>query len=297
MLLMERILVLGIDGFLGNRFFHYPQTKYNLIGTSRRESSVDDSRVIFFEGADFSSLAKILDKIKPSIVLNFIAITNVDFCEQHADISNVINNLLPSHLAIYTHEMGIKLIHLSTDHFQSEANVPRTEFTNVWSVNSYGKSKLDAEVNILEKDKNAVIIRTNFFGLETSHINKKLLSDIKTQLEDESNFFGFTDVIFSPVSIDTLIPIIYKLIEFDVKGVINISSNESISKFHFAQLVAIGLYISPDKVKPKSISSHNLLSKRPSYLALDNSKVKQILNLELPSLHAMIANELKRYVH
>lgn len=292
---MNSILVLGVDGFLGNRLFHFVHEKYNVLGTSRRPSTVDGYKVIYFDANNVDAIAKILEKYQPSVVINCIAITDVDFCEKNVESCNVLNNLLPSHLAFYTNQMGIKLIHISTDHFQSELNEPRTEFTKVWAVNNYGKTKFDAENNIMAKDRDALIIRTNFFGFEANNKKVKLLSNIKERLESGLNFTGFTDVVFSPVSINTLIPLIYKLIEVDVKGIINISCNESVSKFQFAQSVAIALNISLKKVIPESIFSHNLLSKRPNYLALDNLNLRRTLDSEIATLDAMIADELKLY--
>ncbi len=292
---MTSILVLGVDGFLGNRFFHFEQEKYNILGTSRRPNTIDNYKVIFFDATSVDSIAEILEKYRPSIVINCIAITDVDFCEQNVESCDILNNLLPSNLAFYTNQMGIKLIQISTDHFQSELSEPRTEFTKVWAVNNYGKSKFDAENNVMAKNENALIIRTNFFGFEANHKNLKLLSNIKRRLESGLNFSGFTDVIFSPISINTLIPLIYKLIKVDAKGIINISCNESVSKFRFAQLVAVALNFSLEKVIPQSISSYGLLSKRPNYLALDNSNLKRTLDLEIATLDAMIADELKMY--
>ena len=292
---MKSILVLGVDGFLGNRFFHFVHEKYNVIGTSRRPSTIDGYNVIYFDANNVDAIAEILKKYRPSVVINCIAVADVDFCEKNIESCNVLNNLLPSHLAFYTNQMGIKLIHISTDHFQSELNEPRTEFTKVWAVNNYGKTKSDAENNIMAKDRDALIIRTNFFGFEANHKKVKLLSNIKERLESGSNFTGFTDVVFSPVSINTLIPLIYKLIEVDVKGIINISCNEAVSKFRFAQLVAIAINISLEKVIPESIFSHSLLSNRPNYLALDNLNLRRTLGLEIATLDAMIADELKLY--
>lgn len=292
---MNRILVLGVDGFLGKRFFHFTNDKYNMLGTSRRPSVVDDYKVIYFDATNVDAVAEILEKYQPSVVINCIAQTDVDFCEKNIESCNILNNYLPSYLAFYTNKMQIKLIHISTDHFQSQLNEPRTEYTQVWGVNNYGKSKLNAESNIMAKDKNALIIRTNFFGFEANHKKVKLLSNIKERLENGSNFTGFTDVIFSPVSINALIPIIHKLIEVNAKGIINISCNESVSKFRFAQLVAIALNISIEKVIPERIFSHRHLSNRPNYLALDNSNLRRTLGLEILSLDAMIADEVKLY--
>ena len=291
---MSKILVLGADGFLGNRFFDFQQKKFKLLGTSRKKLPFESSSFVYFEAADFNSISEILETFRPRIVLNCIA-TNVDSCELNAQNCNLVNTIFPSHLASYTYKLGIKLIHLSTDHYQSDLNEPRTEFTQVRAVNNYGKSKLDAELLIQKENKDALIIRTSFFGYELGNKNMMLLSNIKYKLDSGLNFIGFTDSIFSPVSVNVLILLIYRLIEIDAKGIINISSNEAVSKLRFAQLVAAGLNLPVERIKPQSISSAGLFSKRPNYLALDNSLLKEILNVEMTSLDAMIIDELKLF--
>ena len=291
---MSKILVLGADGFLGNRFFDFQQKKFKLLGTSRKKLPFESSSFVYFEAADFNSISEILETFRPRIVLNCIA-TNVDSCELNAQNCNLVNTIFPSHLASYTYKLGIKLIHLSTDHYQSDLNEPRTEFTKVRAVNNYGRSKLDAELLIKKENRDALIIRTNFFGYELGNKNMMLLSNIKYKLDSGLNFIGFTDSIFSPVSVNVLILLIYRLIEIDAKGIINISSNEAVSKLRFAQLVAAGLNLPVERIKPQSISSAGLFSKRPNYLALDNSLLKEILNVEMTSLDAMIIDELKLF--
>ena len=292
---MSKILVLGADGFLGNRFFDFQQKKFKLLGTSRKTHSFESSGFVYFEATNFTSISEILETLRPRIVLNCIAATNVDSCEQNAQNCNLVNTIFPSHLASYTYKLGIKLIHLSTDHYQSDLNEPRTEFTKVRAVNNYGRSKLDAELLIKKENRDALIIRTNFFGYELGNKNMMLLSNIKHKLDSGLNFIGFTDSIFSPVSVNVLILLIYRLIEIDAKGIINISSNEAVSKLRFAQLVAAGLNLPVERIKPQSISSAGLFSKRPNYLALDNSLLKEILNVEMTSLDAMIMDELKLF--
>ena len=291
---MSKILVLGADGFLGNRFFDFQQKKFKLLGTSRKKLPFESSSFVYFEAADFNSISEILETFRPRIVLNCIA-TNVDSCELNAQNCNLVNTIFPSHLASYTYKLGIKLIHLSTDHYQSDLNEPRTEFTKVRAVNNYGRSKLDAELLIKKENRDALIIRTNFFGYELGNKNMMLLSNIKHKLDSGLNFIGFTDSIFSPVSVNVLILLIYRLIEIDAKGIINISSNEAVSKLRFAQLVAAGLNLPVERIKPQSMSSAGLFSKRPNYLALDNSLLKEILNVEMTSLDAMIIDELKLF--
>jgi dTDP-4-dehydrorhamnose reductase len=290
---MEKVLVLGADGFLGKRLLLFERLGVYLKGTSRKIN--ENQNLFFLDANDIKSVYNFLKHNKPRIVINCIGCANVDLCEKDSTYVKKINTTLPAELASITSELGIKLVHISTDHYKSKVDKPRTEATEVWAINEYGRSKIEAEEEIKRVNKNALIIRTNFFGHELNGGNLKLLSNIKKSLESETNFTGFSDVYFSPVSIGELIKALFNLIEINASGIINVASNEVISKFEFAKLVARCLQIPESKIISTSISKSNLTSPRPNYLALDNSLYKKLVNLNIKDIDAMIADELSLY--
>lgn len=290
---MDRILVFGAGGFLGSRLFGWKLNDYKFIGTVRKQVSNEINDTVYFNALDTNKLRLLVEEVNPSIIFNCIALTDVDNCESEPDLADTLNSTFPFELAKISYEMQIKFIHFSTDHFESNDFIPRKENSRVWSINKYGASKLKGEENIKKINSNALIIRTNFFGYEIYTNN--LLSKIKNTLESGDSFGGFSDVYFSPVSISELINATFNLVKINVSGNINIASNETISKFDFAKLVARNLNISESKITPTFISKSNLLTARPNYLALDNSLYKKMVNLNLKSIDAMLKDELGLY--
>ena len=290
---MNKVMVLGADGFLGKRLLSIERSGVHLQGTSRKVR--EDLNLFFFDAEDIDSIYNLLRNNKPNIVINCIGYTNADLAEIDSGYAKNINTAFPTNLASITNQMGIKLVHISTDHYKSKDDKPRTESTEVWAINEYGNTKIKAEEEIKKVNDNALIIRTNFFGYESNSSSVKLMSTIKKCLESEANFTGFSDVYFSPVSIGELIEALFNLIEINASGIINIASNEVISKFEFAKLVARCLQIPENKIIPTSISKSNLTSPRPNYLALDNSLYKKMVNLNIKDIDAMIADELRLY--
>ena len=290
---MNKVMVLGAGGFLGKRLLSIERSGVHLQGTSRKVR--EDLNLFFFDAEDIDSIYNLLRNNKPNIVINCIGYTNVDLCEIDSGYAKNINTVFPTNLASITNQMGIKLVHISTDHYKSKDDKPRTESTEVWAINEYGNTKIKAEEEIKKVNDNALIIRTNFFGYESNGSIVKLMSTIKKCLESEANFTGFSDVYFSPVSIRELIEALFNLIEINASGIINIASNEVISKFEFAKLIARCLQIPENKIIPTSIFKSNLTSPRPNYLALDNSSYKKMVNLNIKDIDAMIADELRLY--
>ena len=290
---MDRILIFGAGGFLGSRLFAWKLNQYEVIGTVREQMKSEIVNTLYFNALDTNKLRILVEEVNPSIIINCIALTDVENCENEPMLADILNSTFPFELAKISHQMQIKFIHFSTDHFESNDFIPRKENSRVWSVNKYGSSKLKGEENIKKIDSNALVIRTNFFGHEV--YNNNLLSKIKNSLESGDNFSGFSDVYFSPVSISELINATFNLVKNNARGIINIASNETISKFEFAKLVAHNLNISENKIIPTSISKSNLTSPRPNYLALDNSLYKKMVNLNMKDINAMITDELRLY--
>jgi dTDP-4-dehydrorhamnose reductase len=179
------------------------------------------------------------------------------------------------------------LVHISTDHFWSEALNPRSENFDSIPINQYGNSKLSAEEIVLRTNPDSLIIRTNFFGWGPRH-KPSLVDWILHQLESKGQVSAFEDVFFSPISISQLYLGINKLLEVNASGVVNVCANESISKYDFAVLVAEKFGFKADQVKRVKIGDQGLLAPRPNYLSLDNSLLKSLTGFAPLSIDAML---------
>ena len=74
---------------------------------------------------------------------------------------------------------------------------------------------------------------------------------------------------------------------------INISSNEVITKYEFHQTVLDFLKLNKDLHLPFSIDDIKLKALRPKYMALDNRKLVEITGINTPTLYDMIREEIK----
>ena len=59
---------------------------------------------------------------------------------------------------------NVKFIHISTDHLYSKLIPFKNEKIKCNPINVYAKQKLMAEKGVLLNNKNALVLRTNFFG-------------------------------------------------------------------------------------------------------------------------------------
>ena len=285
----QRVLILGASGFLGQKLYKFCKLNRHLdtYGTFFSANPEVQNELFYLDARNVSEVKKLVLNLKPRYILNCIALTNVDYCNDKPLTSKVLNLDFPIFLSGLCEVQGIKLIHLSTDHFASEELMPRTEEMQMRAVNVYGDHKLAADIHINDNNPHALILRTNFFGLE-SNSNKSFLDWVLNCYINRIEFTGYTNVYFSPLSLQELVKSIVLLVEFEVSGIVNLASDESVSKFDFIKIVGEELPADGGLLMPGLLRSNDTQAPRPYFMSLNNAKFKTLTNHQPPSLRSMI---------
>jgi dTDP-4-dehydrorhamnose reductase len=238
-----------------------------------------------------NKLSQLLEEIQPDVVINCIGFTNVDDCEKFPEKSWIVNCKSPVDIAAICRVNDVKFVHISTDHYLNISNIKLVETDPVGLVNQYSYTKFYAEKMIVKVNQNAIVIRANFFHFNfenpTSFLDRLIISS-RNKVVTQS----YNDVWFTPISTKTLILYLNKLLELNFSGLINISSNEVISKYDFHQTVLDCLNTSKDLHRPFSVDDIKLRALRPKYMALDNRKLVGITRINTPSIYDMIREEI-----
>ncbi len=288
----DKLLVLGGSGFLGINFIRYCKNFDVVLTYSKAIPTIRANWIRFdFSLQSEQALSALIKDVRPSIIVNCIALTDVDQCEQFPEKTKLLNTILPGAIAKIAEEEKIKFVHVSTDHFKSTVDEPRSEDFEVWPVNVYGNSKKVAEDLVRNMNPNALVVRTNFFGFSYRQ-NNTLLEKILTNMAENKTFNGFSDVFFNPVSVIHLVRAIEHLCSMNSRGLYNIVSSTVISKLDFARLAANAFGFNPELITP-STSSHGLSTvDRPKYLALKSTKYSSTHPPIIPGVKEMLL-ELK----
>jgi dTDP-4-dehydrorhamnose reductase len=112
---------------------------------------------------DIESVDKLVLDIRPDVIVNATAYTAVDRAEDEPELAMAINSQAPRRLAELAHDMGLALIHYSTDYvFDGTKGIPyvETDFPN--PLGMYGKSKYAGEMAIEEVGGAYLILRTSW---------------------------------------------------------------------------------------------------------------------------------------
>jgi dTDP-4-dehydrorhamnose reductase len=233
-----KILILGATGLIGNNIFKILSKNNNLevYGTYRNDKFLSffnefEKRNLLFFDIDRSNIDDFLNKNRPDIVINLIAITK--HVKEANNFSRVIqvNSMFPHFLAKVCDEYSSKLIQISTDCVFSGLKGSYLESDLPDDSTMYGKSKALGEVTY----GNLLTIRTSAIGRELD--TKYGL--VEWFLSQEKSCLGYSNAIFSGLTARYLGHIMQKYI-FPLKnlsGLFHISANP-INKFDLLNLLA-----------------------------------------------------------
>jgi dTDP-4-dehydrorhamnose reductase len=220
-----KILILGANGMMGHKAYQiFTQEGFDTYGTMRQKVSTFKEFNIFKENRTIESLdvtnnlafSRAFEKIKPDVVVNAIGVVK-QICNEF-EPAVALNSLFPHQAAKLCTTHGAKLIHMSTDCVFSGNKGYYTEEDAPDAHDIYGKTKLMGEVTY----DSHLTIRTSIIGRElfTNH------GLVEWFLSQTGEVKGYTRAIFSGLSTEELSKVIIKLIEKDVKGLLNIGTDK-----------------------------------------------------------------------
>ncbi len=302
---MKKILLTGGSGLLATNWALLQRNHYDVyIGLHDRVVNIKGVNTVKLHLDSVDSFEEDIINLKPDIVVHTVAISNVEFCEVNPDEAYLVNVGIASIVAKICWKYQIKLVHISTDHLFSGIRPLISEEVDVAPVNIYGKTKAEAEVQILCNNPKALVIRTNFYGWGTEY--RSSFSDTILQgLRLGKVLDLFNDIHYSPIIISELVQITHSLIDMNESGIFNVCSNERISKYEFGIKLASIFNLGTSNINIGSFMNMKQLVRRPLDMSLSNNKVKSLLSYSIPSISEQlvqlrqqeknsIANELKK---
>jgi len=279
---MKKLLITGSSGMLGANLAFENKDRYVLYGIDNAAPSTQLRKSFQIDIKDSGKLQEVISEIKPDFVVHCAAITNVDACEDDYILARKTNAIATRDL-IAAAGRKTRFIYISTDSVFSGTRGNYTEADLPSPLNNYAKSKLEGEWYVEQEAKNYVIIRTNMFGFNRVR-GQSFAEWIVNSLSQQHKINMFTDVIFSAVSVYTLVQLIEKLLLSEFTGRLNIGTDSPISKYDFGIRLSDIFGFDVSLITPMSVDKFDFKAKRPKNTSLDISKAKGIfgsaLNIE-----------------
>jgi dTDP-4-dehydrorhamnose reductase len=289
-----KILLTGKDGQIGFALHKKLASIGEVIATDRNELNLENSDAIRI----------FIEKIKPDIIINTAAYTDVDKAESEIELAYKVNTEAPWVLAEKASKLNIPMIHFSTDYvFDGLKNEPYIESDQANPQSVYGRTKWEGE-EAVRNHKKHIILRTSWVF---SDRGVNFLKTILRLIQEKTALSIVNDQRGAPTSVNVIADVTYKI----VKTILNKANFKDFGTYHVAlegetnwhqyarfitdEAILLGLKTTMASHNIQSISTdtYSTDAKRPMNSRLDTTKIKKTFMLELPDCKLEILGVLK----
>lgn len=262
---MTDVLITGADGQLG-------MDCKSVLGARFRVTGADIDRL---DISSESAVDEAVTTLRPDIILNCAAFTQVDACERQYQAAWQANSEGPANLARAAARAGARLVHISTDYvFDGKKPVPEpyTEADRPNPMSVYGSTKLAGEERIMEAGGDYVILRTAWlYGLHGSNFIRTILN--KALNEPQARLSVVDDQYGSPTWSRQLAIQIDRLLTTGAHGLYHASAEGYGTWYELAAALLREMGISC-RIDPCTTAEYPTPAARPKNSILENRRLK-----------------------
>lgn len=252
------IVVTGADGQLGNAL-------RNLLGAqatylSRRELDLEL----------LETIGPIIARLRPTLIVNCAAYTNVDQAEEEPSRALLINATAVGALAKAAAKAGADFVTYSTDYvFNGRSSEPYTENSTPSPLNTYGASKLAGERSALAEHPGALVIRTSWLLSGTHHdfVSRILEGAHRGPLQVVDDERGH------PTIVDDLAAATWQAISRGAKGLLHLANAGVLSRYGLARECLQLAGMDPQLISRCSSQDQPKPARRPANAVLESQRL------------------------
>jgi dTDP-4-dehydrorhamnose reductase len=294
------LLILGASGLTGYKLMKLAGEKFEVYGTYNVRVSPNKS-LIKLDIKEEDNLRNVIKEVKPDIVLNTIALHNVDYCESHEQEAYNINAKAVGIIADECNNVGSRLIHFSTDFVFDGGKVGKYfESDNPNPLSIYAKSKLAGEFQAKKCTSYSILRSSVIFGWTPLEVQGSTSSSGKpmnfalwvlSKLNIGEEIRVVNDQFTSPTLADMLAEVALKVASTYKNEVYHVSSTSCLSRYEFARKISdvMGYSANGISIKPVDSNAFVQLAKRPINSCLDCEKLQNDLKYDLLDLDRSLA--------
>jgi dTDP-4-dehydrorhamnose reductase len=246
-----RILILGHRGMLGSELFDRLSPLHDVAG-----KDVDE-----FDIASENACRRIITEVKPDVVINAAAYTDVDGSEKARELCFAVNAEGVKNVALACHPAKIKIIHFSTDYvFDGTKDTSYREEDACRPLNVYGEAKLAGEKNLQRYSEHYLLIRTAWlYGKQGTNFVKTIMGKAREvgRLEIVNDQKG------SPTYVKDLAAAVERLLTGRHTGIFHVTNRGTCSWYEFTLEILAYAGISDVPVIPLNSGQINRPAARP----------------------------------
>jgi dTDP-4-dehydrorhamnose reductase len=280
-----RVYVIGSEGQIARSLHEAVEGDDRIVIGHSSRSEVDLLRP--------ATIQRALASFLPDVVINPAAYTAVDRAESEADLAFAINRDGAGAVAAAAQQIGIPVLHLSTDYvFDGKKSTPYVETDPVAPQSVYGRSKLAGEIAVAAACERHIILRTAWvyapFGTNFVRTMIRLGSE-RDRLRVVNDQIGCPT--YAPDIARAIISIAQSIQSYgwrpELAGITHLAGPDEVTWFNFASEIMQFVKARAGRsaiVDPISTADYPTAAARPVNSRLNCDRLHSLFNLRLPAL-------------
>lgn len=225
---------------------------------------------------DLDATSKLLESLKPDLVIHAAAQRFPDRMEAEFERSWQLNVEATAHLAKVAHGVGSKFIYISTDYVFDGQSAPYSADSPTNPTNKYGLSKLEGEKRVLEVGDTLLVLRIPVLYGNVKHLKESALTCLLDTVRDKKPSKISSYEVRCPAHTNDIANILLSMANNkDIKGgVYQWSGLEKLSKWDVTQLIASELGLNASHLE--EVKGPSPGAPRPKDVEMDRGKLTDL---------------------
>lgn len=267
---MKKLLLTGASGFLGYNICKAAAHHWHVHGIIRN-AHFDFPGIALhrLDITDASAVKTLFSSISPDAVIHAAAISDANYCQQHAQESYSVNVAATVLLSEFCAKKNIPFVFTSSDLVFDGKKGNYKEGDAVNPVSKYGEQKAEAENLVLKIFPDAAVCRLPLLLGDGG--GKGYLHALLAKAKKGEALKFFTDEFRSPLGgMSAAKGLLFAIKNF--KGIYHLGGKECLSRFELGEKIAAAFGISTHQLLATKQSELQMAAPRPADVSLDSSK-------------------------
>lgn len=201
---------------------------------------------------DEKQVARLISDTQPAAVINAAAISNIDEAEKKPDDAYAVNSTGAANVAKACAGKGIPYLFVSTDAVFSGEDPSYSEDSNTAPVNTYGRTKVEAERAVRDTLPDAVIVRiSQVLGYPVGQ-GASFFTKLEQKLASGDTVSAPTFEYRTPIDVVTLSRAVIELVTTQKGTIFHLGTLEPASRYEITARVVEALGYSRELVEPRT---------------------------------------------
>jgi dTDP-4-dehydrorhamnose reductase len=232
---------------------------------------------------DEKAVRSAVRELRPDVVANAAAMTQVDRCESEIEAAELANALAPGFVADAARAVGARLVHVSTDYvFDGAGQRPYAEDDPTAPRSIYGRTKLEGERRALARCPDALVVRTAWvFGPGRNFVVTILQAAARAR-RGGPTLRVVDDQRGSPTYAGHLADALLRLVELEAGGLYHVANSGTATWWELAR-AAVDAWGHPElPIEKVTTDEFPRPAPRPAWSVLDLARVERA-GLRMPA--------------